>query len=192
MTLIGLIALTYSGMKMTTDFNKKNLFLFILNINYLLFGFVYCLYFCILYGLIANYHYLTIVPQLLYKRMQSNNKYKLLVEYATKYKMKEICINFIFVGDAVIFLVQTLVVYLLSKTLHIDLQEKTVDEKRPEEKNVLNDVQLQKLDAELNELLSTGMGIISQVSTSNKEEQRKNVNNFFGKMGSLFGNKKNK
>jgi hypothetical protein len=97
-------------------------------------------------------------------------------------------------GDICSKLIETVMLYVISKiqkqpmVVPVTVQDVT---ERIDDFMESDDETFQRINNELDNLLSIGTNIITQTMSGRKEEQKENVNTFMNKFTLLFGKKTN-
>ena len=192
MTFIEIFFYCYVTSKLFTDFSKFRLITFITVTNYWIFGIDFALYITILNLLVLYNIYIPHIVGFVYALIKDKHYVVKFKEIIAMYKINTMCHWILILGDLFNNIFKTILTFIVAKIMPCDVSCKdlsTIDEfLLDEDEN--DDEQFQKLNQELNNLLSLSSNIISQTLAGRKKEQIENVGIFMSGVNTLFGHKK--
>lgn len=191
---IEIVAYMYICLNMVYNFNQYRLMSFITMTNYFLFGMEMSMYITLLNVMYINHKYIPITTSFIYNRIHDTIYVKKLQELIIAYKINTMISVIMTMGDISSKLIETVMLYVISKiqkqpmVVPVTVQDVT---ERIDDFMESDDETFQRINNELDNLLSIGTNIITQTMSGRKEEQKENVNTFMNKFTLLFGKKTN-
>lgn len=191
-----IIIYCYMFLKLNTDYNKYRLISFISFTNYFIFGITTSIYITLINILVMYHAYIPCATALIYSKVKDTKYVMTIRKHYVTYSIDNMCKWIIIMGDLCMNIFQSIISSILIK-VHTP-QNNHEGATSSEQDNKLDDFlidddeQFQKMNMELDNLLSLGSSIITQTMAGRKEEQRAKVGTFMSGMNTLFGSKKNK
>lgn len=195
-SFLEIIMYCYVFLKLKTDYNKYKLISFISLTNHFIFGITISIYITLINILIMYQAYIPCIVTFVNSKVKDTKYVSTIRKYYITYNIDYICKWIIIVGDLCMNIFQSIASSILTKihTPHND-HEGTVSSEQDNNLDdflIDDDEQFQKMNKELDNLLSLGSSIITQTMAGRKEEQRAKVGTFMSGINILFGSKKNK
>ena len=191
-----IFAYFYTFLKLRSDFTKYRLISFISFTNYFIFGITISAYITLLNLLVMYYAYIPCVTTFAYSKIKDTSYVSTIKKYYTTHNINSICKWIVIMGDLCTSVLHTIISSILIRvqSTHNDKEGKTQNEPDNNLDDFLieDDEQFQKLNKELDNLLSLGTSIITQTMAGRKEEQRAKVGTFVSGINTLLGSKKTK
>lgn len=196
MSIIEIMTYCYIFLKLKTEFTKYRLISFISFTNYFIFGITISAYITLLNILVMYYAYIPCVTTFVYSKIKDTVYVSTIRTYYVTHNINNACNWIIIIGDLCASVFQTIItsIFIRVHTAHTIPEGKTPSEQNNNLDDFLieDDEQFQKLNKELDNLLSLGTSIITQTMAGRKEEQRAKVGTFVTGLNTLLGSKKTK
>lgn len=182
----------YVTLKLIDQFSYRKLIAFITMVNYVCFGLMYSIYTTSLIMIVINCKYLPVIAMFIKSKLHQTKLSQLYIEY----NISKVCGLVLITGDIMynlfISAFQSAVMRMTSfannhRSKTTPIQRSKIDDFFNSDIEI-SDEQFKMLNSELDNLLSTGMQLISQ-SLSNPNKRTENVSAFMSKFSSIFNKK---